>query len=176
MSVFPYFQFQLLICVFFSVPGELPTANTTTPVVTTPTPTVQPHSCPDGQFVCGAHGECVANSKVCDFRRDCSDGSDELNCGKRFIFSSLRISAQKALIITFKHSQCCVLCFRLVPSLLIYLSLVKEQCDFEGGDTCGWKSVDSSLVSIHAFRWSPDQGESIHDGEQYHRPVNDHTL
>ncbi|XP_074478784.1 MAM and LDL-receptor class A domain-containing protein 1 isoform X2 [Sebastes fasciatus] len=113
--------------------GELPTANTTTPVVTTPTPTVQPHSCPDGQFVCGAHGECVANSKVCDFRRDCSDGSDELNC-------------------------------------------VKEQCDFEGGDTCGWKSVDSSLVSIHAFRWSPDQGESIHDGEQYHRPVNDHTL
>ncbi|XP_031706231.1 MAM and LDL-receptor class A domain-containing protein 1 isoform X1 [Anarrhichthys ocellatus] len=113
--------------------GELPTANTTTPAVTTPAPTVQPHSCPDGEFVCGAHGECVANSKVCDFRRDCSDGSDEENC-------------------------------------------VKERCDFEGGDTCGWNGVDSSLVPIHAFRWSPDQGESIHDGEQYHRPINDHTL
>ncbi|XP_068566038.1 MAM and LDL-receptor class A domain-containing protein 1 isoform X1 [Cebidichthys violaceus] len=113
--------------------GELPTANTTTPTVTTPAPTVQPHSCPDGEFVCGAHGECVANSRVCDFRQDCSDGSDEEHC-------------------------------------------VKERCDFEGGDTCGWNGVDSSLVPIHAFRWSPDQGESIHDGEQYHRPIYDHTL
>ncbi|XP_044033161.1 MAM and LDL-receptor class A domain-containing protein 1 isoform X1 [Siniperca chuatsi] len=113
--------------------GELPTPNTTTPAVTTPAPIVQPHSCPDGEFACRAHGECVANSKVCDFRQDCSDGSDELNC-------------------------------------------VKERCDFEGGDTCGWTGVDSSLVPIHIFRWSPDQGESIHDGEQYHRPINDHTL
>ncbi|XP_032360131.1 MAM and LDL-receptor class A domain-containing protein 1 isoform X1 [Etheostoma spectabile] len=113
--------------------GELPTANTTNPAVTTPAPTVQPHSCLDGEFVCVAHGECVANSKVCDFRRDCSDGSDELNC-------------------------------------------VKEWCDFEGGDTCGWKGIDSSLGTIHAFRWSPDQGVSIHDGELYHRPINDHTL
>lgn len=53
---------------------------------------------------------------------------------------------------------------------------MKELCDFEGGDTCGWRSLDPSLVPIHAFRWSPDQGETIHDGEQYHRPVNDHTL
>uniref|UniRef100_A0A8C9YZL1 MAM and LDL receptor class A domain containing 1 n=1 Tax=Sander lucioperca TaxID=283035 RepID=A0A8C9YZL1_SANLU len=113
--------------------GEFPTANTTNPAVTTPAPTVQPHSCPDREFVCVAHGECVANSKVCDFRRDCSDGSDELNC-------------------------------------------VKEWCDFEGGDTCGWNGIDSSLDPIHAFRWSPDHGVSIHDGEQYHRPINDHTL
>ncbi|XP_041817770.1 MAM and LDL-receptor class A domain-containing protein 1 [Chelmon rostratus] len=112
--------------------GELPKPNSTTPAVTSPAPTVQPHSCPDGQFACGAHRECVASSKVCDFRQDCSDGSDELNC-------------------------------------------VKEQCDFEV-NTCGWESVDSSLVPMHAFRWSPNQGESIHDGEEYHRPVNDHTL
>ncbi|XP_027129851.1 MAM and LDL-receptor class A domain-containing protein 1 isoform X2 [Larimichthys crocea] len=112
--------------------GELPKPNITIPV-TTPAPTGQPHSCPDGQFVCGTYGECVSNSKVCDFRKDCSDSSDELNC-------------------------------------------VKERCDFEGGDTCGWKSVDSSLVPIHAFHWLPDQGQGIHDGEQYHRPINDHTL
>ncbi|TNN57956.1 MAM and LDL-receptor class A domain-containing protein 1 [Liparis tanakae] len=112
--------------------GELPTSNTTTPAVTTAPPTAQPHSCPDGEFVCGTHGECVANGKVCDFRRDCSDGSDEDG--------------------------------------------LKERCDFEGGDACGWSSVDSSLVPMHSFRWSPDQGESIHDGEQYHRPINDHTL
>nr|XP_046227551.1 MAM and LDL-receptor class A domain-containing protein 1 [Scatophagus argus] len=113
--------------------GELPKPNTTTPAVTTPPPTVQPHSCPDGEFACGAHRECVANSKVCDFRRDCSDGLDELSC-------------------------------------------VKELCDFEGGDTCGWEGADSSLVQDHSFHWSPDQGESIHDGEEYHRPINDHTL
>lgn len=56
--------------------------NQTIPAVTTPAPTAQPHSCPKGQFVCGAHGECVADSKVCDFRPDCSDGSDEFSCGK----------------------------------------------------------------------------------------------
>lgn len=69
------------------VPGELPKQNSTVSPSSTPAPTVQPHSCPDGEFVCGAHGECVADSKVCDFRRDCSDGSDELNCGKSLIFS-----------------------------------------------------------------------------------------
>ncbi|KAM7390330.1 hypothetical protein PAMA_008482 [Pampus argenteus] len=113
--------------------GELPTANTTNPGVTTTAPTVQPHSCPDGGFACGAYGECVPQTKVCDFRQDCSDGSDEMTC-------------------------------------------VREWCDFEGGDTCGWKNINPSLVPIHAFCWSPDQGESIHDGEQYHRPINDHTL
>ncbi|XP_067342984.1 MAM and LDL-receptor class A domain-containing protein 1 isoform X2 [Channa argus] len=112
--------------------GELPT-NSTVPAVTTPTPTVQPHSCPDGEFVCGAPRECVPMTKVCDFRHDCSDGSDEIHC-------------------------------------------VRKLCDFEGGDTCGWMSINPCLVPIHAFRWSPDQGESIHDGEQYHRPINDHTL
>uniref|UniRef100_A0A3B5B5L7 MAM and LDL receptor class A domain containing 1 n=1 Tax=Stegastes partitus TaxID=144197 RepID=A0A3B5B5L7_9TELE len=110
---------------------ELPKLNTTTPAVTTPAPTVTPHSCPEGQFVCGTHEECVPLSQVCDFRHDCSDGSDEINC--------------------------------------------KERCDFEDGDTCGWMIVNLSLVPHHTFRWLPDQGESIHDGEQYHRPINDHT-
>ncbi len=77
---FPYFLPSL-------VPGELPTPNTPTPAVSTPAPTVRPHNCPDGEFACGAHGECVTKSKVCDFRQDCSDGSVELNCGKIFIFS-----------------------------------------------------------------------------------------
>ncbi|XP_041670221.1 MAM and LDL-receptor class A domain-containing protein 1 [Cheilinus undulatus] len=113
--------------------GELLKPNTTTPTVTPPASTVQPHSCPDGEFACGTHEECVSNSKVCDFREDCSDGSDELDC-------------------------------------------VRERCDFEGGDTCGWKSIETTLVPSHTFRWSPEQGESIHDGEQYHRPINDHTL
>ncbi|KAM3838196.1 MAM and LDL-receptor class A domain-containing protein 1-like, partial [Diretmus argenteus] len=112
--------------------GELPSLPTP-PVVTTEAPTVQPHTCLDGEFVCGAQAECVHQSKVCDFRRDCSDGSDETSC-------------------------------------------VKDMCDFESGDTCGWKRVDHSSALIHAFRWLPDQGETIHNGEQYQRPINDHTL
>lgn len=82
--------FLLLICVLPSfVKGELP-ANTTITAVTTPAPTDRPHSCPDGEFVCGESGECVPTCKVCDFRHDCSDGSDEINCGK-MLFSCLWI-------------------------------------------------------------------------------------
>ncbi|XP_061122045.1 MAM and LDL-receptor class A domain-containing protein 1 isoform X2 [Syngnathus typhle] len=113
--------------------GELPEANATIPAVTTPAPSVQPHRCPQGEFACARLGECVARGKVCDFRQDCSDGSDENDC-------------------------------------------VAEGCDFEGGKTCGWETIAPSPVSLQAFRWSPDQGESIHAGEQYHRPVTDHTL
>lgn len=61
--------------------GVLPSleASTMAPPVTYPT--LLPHSCPLGQFVCGAYGECVSQNQVCDFRRDCSDGSDEKGCG-----------------------------------------------------------------------------------------------
>ncbi|KAM4605935.1 MAM and LDL-receptor class A domain-containing protein 1 [Polymixia lowei] len=113
--------------------GELPSVTPTTVPVTTLTPTVRPHSCPDGEFACEAHGECVDQGKVCDFRHDCSHGSDESNC-------------------------------------------VRELCDFENGDTCGWQTEDPASVPSHAFRWLPDRGETIHYGELYHRPVNDHTL
>ncbi|XP_061569314.1 MAM and LDL-receptor class A domain-containing protein 1 isoform X2 [Cololabis saira] len=111
--------------------GELP--SEINPPVTPPATTALPHSCPGGQFVCGTHGECVPLSQVCDFKYDCSDGSDETNC-------------------------------------------VKEKCDFEGGDTCGLTIVTPSLFLKHAFRWETDQGKSMHKGQQYHRPPNDHTL
>ncbi|CAG5896220.1 unnamed protein product [Menidia menidia] len=55
-------------------------------------------------------------------------------------------------------------------------SCVKERCDFEGGDTCGWTVVQPLSASGQAFRWAADQGESIHNGEQDFRPANDHTL
>uniref|UniRef100_A0A8C5HM61 MAM and LDL-receptor class A domain-containing protein 1-like n=1 Tax=Gouania willdenowi TaxID=441366 RepID=A0A8C5HM61_GOUWI len=112
--------------------GELPHANSTTPALTTVAPTVPPHSCPEGQFVCGSHDECVPLTQVCNFRPDCSDGSDEMNCG--------------------------------------------NSCDFKGGDTCGWKMDNPSQNPVHLYSWSPEQGESIHEGEQYHRPINDHTI
>ncbi|KAI4899926.1 hypothetical protein NFI96_010930, partial [Prochilodus magdalenae] len=102
-----------------------------------PPPTVSPvppHSCPLGQFVCGSYRQCVSNSQVCDFRRDCSDGSDEKNC-------------------------------------------VMERCDFEDGVLCGWDLASPTPpVPLHAFRWQTGQGDTIHPGEQFHRPLNDHTL
>ncbi|XP_061660532.1 MAM and LDL-receptor class A domain-containing protein 1 [Syngnathoides biaculeatus] len=113
--------------------GELQPGNAVDPTLTTPAPSIQPHRCPQGEFACGSPGECVAREKVCDFRRDCSDGSDEGDC-------------------------------------------VDEWCDFEGGETCGWETIVQPMASVHAFRWSPDQGESVHAGEMYHRPVTDHTL
>ncbi|KAM9501604.1 MAM and LDL-receptor class A domain-containing protein 1 [Clarias gariepinus] len=60
--------------------GVLPSieASTMAPVITHPT--LPPHSCQLGQFVCGAYGECVSQNQVCDFRWDCSDGSDEKGC------------------------------------------------------------------------------------------------
>uniref|UniRef100_A0A3B3XWB3 MAM domain-containing protein n=1 Tax=Poecilia mexicana TaxID=48701 RepID=A0A3B3XWB3_9TELE len=111
--------------------GELP--SPITPPLTTPAPTAIPNNCPEGQFVCGTHSECVLLSQVCDFKQDCSDGSDETNC-------------------------------------------VKERCNFEGGVSCGWTVVSPSFSVNHVFRWAADQGESSHNGEQNHRPTNDHTL
>lgn len=155
--------FIYFICCF---PGELP--SPITPAVTTPAPTALPHSCSEGEFVCGAYGECVDLSQVCDFKHDCSDGSDESNCGKTFSRARFQYFHQKILVIHHSSSPLCSsVC--LPPS-------VKEICDFEGGDTCGWTVFNLSLVPNHAFHWAADQGETIHDGEQNHRPKNDHTL
>ncbi|KAM6977638.1 MAM and LDL-receptor class A domain-containing protein 1 [Aplochiton taeniatus] len=114
--------------------GDMPSVNPDPPSTTPQAPTVQPHSCPEGQFVCGAAGECVNRARVCDFRHDCSDGSDEMDC-------------------------------------------VREVCDFEGGDCCGWtRSSPLGAAPINAFCWLPDQGDTLHEGEEYHRPLIDHTL
>lgn len=37
--------------------------------------------CPDGSFSCTS-GECLPARLVCDFKKDCKDGSDEELCGR----------------------------------------------------------------------------------------------
>ncbi|XP_025085529.1 MAM and LDL-receptor class A domain-containing protein 1-like [Pomacea canaliculata] len=53
--------------------NTLPTAGYT---VTDTTPRV----CAMSQYQC-ANGDCIDQSRYCDFSKDCSDGSDELTCG-----------------------------------------------------------------------------------------------
>lgn len=42
----------------------------------------QPTLCSRGYFAC-ATGECLAQTKFCDGKQDCYDGSDESNCEGR---------------------------------------------------------------------------------------------
>lgn len=86
-----------LFTLFCCFPGELP--SPITPAMTTPAPTALPHSCSEGEFVCGAYGECVDLSQVCDFKHDCSDGSDESNCGKTFSRARFQYFHQNVLVI-----------------------------------------------------------------------------
>ena len=48
----------------------------------TPAPSTTPGPCGLGRFQCKASKLCIANSKVCDYWKDCKDGSDEAKCGK----------------------------------------------------------------------------------------------
>ncbi|KAL4635263.1 MAM and LDL-receptor class A domain-containing protein 1 [Arapaima gigas] len=139
--------------------GEFPSASSTRPPVTTVPSTDPPHTCPDGQMACDAAGYCVDLSKRCDFLHDCPDGTDELDCG----------GCQFNPLLS-EHLHC------LSDLNLKFASLpiVKERCDFEGGDTCGWYRSWTN-GSLHVFRWDAGQGQSIHHGEEFHRPAKDHT-
>lgn len=36
------------------------------------------------QFTCVSDRSCISKNQVCDFRKNCADGSDEANCGELF--------------------------------------------------------------------------------------------
>ena len=56
--------------------NPLPTVPPTSPHPTTPGP------CGAGKFQCKKSQTCILRSKVCDYWKDCPDGSDEVKCGK----------------------------------------------------------------------------------------------
>ncbi|XP_035268745.1 MAM and LDL-receptor class A domain-containing protein 1 isoform X1 [Anguilla anguilla] len=60
--------------------GDLPSEVPTTPPGTVTTTTERPNSCSEGELVCDVTGDCVDRQKSCDFRHDCSAGTDELYC------------------------------------------------------------------------------------------------
>ncbi|EDV21956.1 uncharacterized protein TRIADDRAFT_59472 [Trichoplax adhaerens] len=65
--------------------GSIPNLPTTVPKPTVP-------AC--NGFTCTTNGQCIKQNQVCDFKTDCTDGSDEANCGtctfeKRLIFSDV---------------------------------------------------------------------------------------
>lgn len=75
------------------------------------------------------------------------------------------------------HRYCLMVFVSFLVSFFLCPPPVKEVCDFEGGVACGWERVcPAPSALLHSFRWLPDQGNTVHLGEQYHRPVIDHTL
>ena len=40
------------------------------------------HRCPETKFKCKKSGQCIEKEKVCDYVKDCLDGSDEDECRK----------------------------------------------------------------------------------------------
>ncbi len=45
------------------------------------TTTAGPGACTPDEFYCVANQKCIKKTMMCDFKNDCSDGADELDCG-----------------------------------------------------------------------------------------------
>lgn len=39
---------------------------------------------PNTQFMCVSDRSCISKNQVCDFRKNCADGSDEAQCGRSY--------------------------------------------------------------------------------------------
>ncbi|XP_063781223.1 MAM and LDL-receptor class A domain-containing protein 1 [Pseudophryne corroboree] len=59
--------------------GTLPTWSPI-PLQTSTVATLPVHNCTAGEHVCRTSGQCIPTTKLCDFREDCADGSDEAHC------------------------------------------------------------------------------------------------
>ncbi|XP_029442905.1 MAM and LDL-receptor class A domain-containing protein 1 [Rhinatrema bivittatum] len=59
--------------------GTLPEPSTVTLETSAPV-TLPAHNCTDEEFFCRSTGHCISAIHKCDFRADCSDGSDEFTC------------------------------------------------------------------------------------------------
>ncbi|KAM4687798.1 MAM and LDL-receptor class A domain-containing protein 1 [Discoglossus pictus] len=62
--------------------GVLPTWSPL-PLQTSAIATLPIHNCTSEEFVCRSTGQCIPITKICDFKPDCSDNSDELRCASK---------------------------------------------------------------------------------------------
>jgi len=62
--------------------AQLPTPLTTLSTTPMPSTTIAHGTCANDQFQCVSDMSCISQDKICDFRNDCTDNSDEKNCGK----------------------------------------------------------------------------------------------
>lgn len=63
-----------------ATPSPFITPSTTTPSAPSPPSGFTFKPCGDSQFQCTSSKNCIAMKNVCDFHRDCTDGSDEAKC------------------------------------------------------------------------------------------------
>ncbi|XP_069502716.1 MAM and LDL-receptor class A domain-containing protein 1 [Ambystoma mexicanum] len=66
-----------------NAPSDLPT-QPTLPLATSIPVILPTHNCTEEEFVCRSNGHCIRMMQTCDFRDDCSDESDELQCATSF--------------------------------------------------------------------------------------------
>jgi hypothetical protein len=64
---------------------QLPTPPATVSTPSTMATTIKGSNCSLGQFTCRSDLTCIDSSRVCDFRTDCQDLTDEKNCGKCYV-------------------------------------------------------------------------------------------
>ncbi|XP_041421793.1 MAM and LDL-receptor class A domain-containing protein 1 isoform X2 [Xenopus laevis] len=63
--------------------GTLPTWSPA-PVETSTVATLPSHNCTANEYVCRSTGQCIPIIKICDFKADCSDNSDEAKCASEY--------------------------------------------------------------------------------------------
>ncbi|KFM71818.1 Apical endosomal glycoprotein, partial [Stegodyphus mimosarum] len=61
------------------VVARIPPIPTAPPVLSTPAPK---KICKYSEFTCASKNQCIPRSQICDFKEDCTDGSDEHFCGQ----------------------------------------------------------------------------------------------
>ncbi|NP_001297043.1 MAM and LDL-receptor class A domain-containing protein 1 precursor [Xenopus tropicalis] len=63
--------------------GTLPTWSPA-PVETPTVATLPSHNCSANEYVCRSTGQCIPIIKICDFKADCPDNSDEAKCASEY--------------------------------------------------------------------------------------------